>query len=360
MGMLSNYHSGYLVCKKAVERFGKDYAFKPVGTGFLKLNKYVPNTYSEWIAHERHWRGRPMLDSVRHMYMKDLSSREMAFRKGEVQMIQGHLSQQWYENASKLPNAEPVVIGPGLIGVLHINTTREPFDKQKVREALMHAIDRTALRKFIGKDITKPQDSPVPHDYLGSTKEIKIYAYDPDKAKKLLEEAGYPHGFDISMKISEIDDYLRPMQVIQGMLKKVGINLGLNVVTHSAYHKLTRDDANPLVIYGCSRFPTGEQILTQFYHSESIVGTPTASTNFSHFKGVDKELDAAKTETDVAKKIKLWEQAQQKIMEAAVALPLYIYQQCWVKKEWVDLGYEFTSNLEYSPLLCEKSRILAH
>lgn len=360
MGILSNYHSGYIACKKAIEQLGKDYPLKPVGTGIMKLNNYVPNTYSEWVAHERHFRGRPMLDLVRHMYMKDLSSREMAFQKGEVQMMQGHLSQKWYESAAGLKDADPIVIGPGLIAVLHMNTTREPLNDKRVRLAIMYAIDLEALRKFIGKDITRRQVSPVPHGYLGSTRDVETYDYDPDKAKQLLEKAGYPKGFETEMQISEIDDYLRPMQVIQQMLKKVGIKLGLKVVTHSAYHKLIRQDANPLVIYGCSRFPTGQQIMTQFYHSKSIVGTPTASTNFSHYTGVDKELDAAKIEVDVNKKVKLWEEAQKKIMADAVACPLYIYQQVWVKKKWVDLGYEFTSNLEYSPLLSEKTRILPH
>ena len=144
------------------------------------------------------------------------------------------------------------------------------------------------------------------------------------------------------------------------MLKKVGINLKLNVVTHSAYHQLIRKDVNPLVIYGCSRFPTGQQMLEQFYHSSSIVGTPTAVTNFSHYKGVDKELDVAAKTMDVKEKIKAWEEAQKKIMDDAVAYPLYIYQRCWVKKKWFNLGYNLISNMEYSPLLSENSRMLYH
>jgi len=225
---------------------------------------------------------------------------------------------------------------------------------------LMHAIERETLEKFIGKNITRRQISPLHRDYMGYTEDIPQYPYDPDKAKELLEKAGYPKGFTVDMKISEIDDYLTPMQAIQGMLKKVGINLKLNVVTHSAYHKLIRQDVNPLVIYGCSRFPTGQQLLHQFYHSSSIVGTPTAITNFSHYTGVDKELDAAEKTVDVDKKIKAWEEAQRKIMDDAVACPLYIYRRCWVKKKWVELGYDLTSNLEYSPLLSEKSRMLPH
>ncbi len=360
MAMVAKTPQCFIASKKAIEKLGDDFNLKPVGTGFFKLDKYVPNTYSEWVPHERHWRGRPMLDRVRHMYMKDLSSREMAFQKGEAHMIQGLVSQRWYESASKLKDADPVLVGPGSIMVLHFNTSREPFKDKRLREAVMHAIDRETLEKFIGKNITRRQISPLHRDYMGYTEDVKRYDYNPDKVKELLEKAGSPKGFEVEMKISEIDDYLTPMQVVQGMLKKVGITLKLNVVTHSAYHKLIRQDVNPLVIYGCDRFPTGQQLLEQFYHSKSIVGTPKAVTNFSHYNGIDKELDTADTEVDVNKKIQLWQEAQKKIMEDAVAYPMYIYQRCWVKKKWVDLGYHFESNLEYSPLLSEKTRILAH
>lgn len=358
--MLSNYREGSIVCKKAVEKLGPDYAFKPVGTGFLKLNKASADTFSEWVANEDYWRGKPNLSAVKHLYIKDLSSREMAFQKGEAHLIQGQMSQKWYERAGELKDAEPLVIAPGNILVLHINMTRKPFTDIRVRQALMYAIDRDGLSRFIGKDVTKPTVSPVPHDYLGSTKDVELYTFNLDKARQHLEKAGYPKGFETEVQISELDDYLRPMQVIQQMVKKVGIDLKLKVVTHSAYHSLIRKDANPLIIYGTSRLPIAGQILNPFYHSDAIVGTPKGITNFSHYKGIDKELDAATDETDIDKKVQYWETAQKKILADAVAFPLYIYMQCWVKKSWVDLGYKFESNLEYSPLLSYKTKILPH
>jgi peptide/nickel transport system substrate-binding protein len=359
MMMLSNYREGRIVCKKAVEQLGSDYPFKPVGTGFLKLARVSPDTFSEWVANEEYWQGKPGLAAVKHLYIKDLSSREMAFQKGEAHLIQGQMSQKWYERAGELKDAEPLVIAPGLILVLHVNTTREPFTDIRVRQALMYAIDREGLRRFIGKDVTRPVVSVVPPDYLGSAKDVELYQFNLDKARQLLEKAGYPKGFEVEVQISELDDYLRPMQVIQQMVKKVGIDLKLKVVTHSAYHTLTRKDVNPLVIYGTSRLPVAGQLLNPFYHSSAIVGTSTGITNFSHYTGIDRELDAATKEVDVDKKVEYWEQAQRKILGDAVAFPLYIYMQCWVKKSWVDLGYKFESNLEYSPLLSYRTKILS-
>lgn len=358
--ILGNYREGRIVCKKALEQLGPDYPFKPVGTGFMKLSKVSPDTFSEWVANEECWQGKPELASVRHLYIKDLSSREMAFQKGEAHLIQGQMTQKWYERAGEMKDADPMVIAPGLILVLHFNTTRKPFTDVRVRQAFAYAIDRNSLRRFIGKDVTKPVVSVVPPDYLGGTEDVELYSFDLDKSRQLLEKAGYPKGFEVEVQISELDDYLRPMEVIQQMVKKVGIDLKLKVVTHSAYHTLTRQDVNPLVIYGTSRLPVAGQLLNPFYHSNAIVGTKTGISNFSHYTGVDKELDAATNAVDMDKKVAYWEEAQKKILGDAVAFPLYIYMQCWVKKKWVDLGYKFESNLEYSPLLSHKTKILPH
>src|SRR3546814_11677744 len=113
------------------------------------------------------------------------------------------------------------------------------------------------------------------------------------------------------MAISNSDIYLPPMQVIQEMWKKIGVNLELKVVDHPTYHRLSREDANPVVIYGAYRYPlTGTIYLTQFYHSDSAIGKPTASTNFSHYgevtPGVDELLDKARSALRVEGQVDLW------------------------------------------------------
>jgi peptide/nickel transport system substrate-binding protein len=118
-----------------------------------------------------------------------------------------------------------------------------------------------------------------------------------------------------------------------------------------------------VVIYGAFRYPlTGTIYLTQFYHSESIVGKPTASINFSHYgeviPGVDKLLDEARFELDVNKQKKLWMQAQQQIMNDAVAYPLFTRVYAMAKAKYLDLGFEQKSQSIYD--FVYRSRILKH
>jgi peptide/nickel transport system substrate-binding protein len=119
----------------------------------------------------------------------------------------------------------------------------------------------------------------------------------------------------------------------------------LNVVDHPTYHKLIRQDLNPVVIYGAYRYPlTGTAYLTQFYHSAAIITRPTAVTNFSHYgetlPGVDKLLDDALYELNAEKQKALWVKAQQQIMQDAIAFPLLTRYYAMAKAKTLDTGFE--------------------
>jgi peptide/nickel transport system substrate-binding protein len=247
--------------------------------------------------------------------------------------------------------------------VIHFNLTKKPLDDIRVRKALCHAIDRVALINYLGKDVAKPEISPLPSGYVGHTDDVVRYDYNPEKAKKLLAEAGLAVGFKLAMNISNSSIYLPPMQVVQEQWKKIGVTLDLNVVDHPTYHKLIRKDVNPVVIYGAHRYPyTGNIYLTQFYHSESIVGKPSAIINFSHYgealPGVDQYIDDARYELNTEKQKRLWIKAQQQIKKDAVSFPLFTRAYGMAKAKYLDLGFEQKSYSIYEIL--ETARILKH
>ena len=108
--------------------------------------------------------------------------------------------------------------------------------------------------------------------------------------------------------------------------------------------------------YQAARFPVADVYLTQFFDSKSIVGTPTAVTNFSHCNVADDEIRAARVETDPAKQKALWKTAQEKIIKAVCAVPIYEQLQLWAWKDTLDLGYELQGSLNLSPPITEKTR----
>ncbi|UCF91015.1 MAG: hypothetical protein JSW39_22465 [Desulfobacterales bacterium] len=359
LGLLTDYHGGFIVCQKAVEEMGLEkFKTNPIGTGPFMLEEYVPKQKLVAVRHAEYFRGRPLLDKIEFWFMPDASSREMAFRKGEIDICEGEREQAWIDKMRQVPGTVVDIFGPGETLTLHFNTRQKPLDDKRVREALAYAIDRQELMDFLGQDVTTPLVSPIPPDYLGGTTDVKLYAHDPAKAKELLKAAGLEKGFTLKEVITEMSDYRRPMEQIQAQLRKIGVDLQMDVITHSAYHQQIRKDVNPITLYVCARFPTADPILTQFYHSKSIVGTPTAITNFSHYDQIDDLIEQARRETQVEKQKALWAQAQQKILEDAVAYPLCITKFVFARKDYVDLGYEMKSTLTLVDTIKWNTRIL--
>jgi peptide/nickel transport system substrate-binding protein len=116
---------------------------------------------------------------------------------------------------------------------------------------------------------------------------------------------------------------------------------------------MIRQDLSPLVYYGAARFPVADIYLTQFFLSRSIVKTPGAVTNFSHCDVADKEIDAARVETDRAKQLALWAEAQKKIVAAVCAVPMFETLQVYARHDNLDYGYKLTGSLSLGPKVTE-------
>lgn len=357
--MMVEERFGYIICKKAAEKLGKDLQYHPIGTGPFMYDSYKPRESFTLKANPDYWGGKPSLEKVMVSFMPDDSTRELALRNGEVHAINIPAKQEWIDRLRKAGFVVNLT-SPANTFVLHFNLTQKPLDNKKVRMALCHAISRDLLVQFLGKDVAKPEVSPLPEGYLGHTKDLAQYPYDVEKAKQLLTEAGFKDGFKLSMNISNSNIYLPPMQIIQEMWKKIGVELELKVVDHPTYHKLIRQDVNPVVIYGAYRYPlTGTRYFTQFYHSDSIVGKKTAVINFSHYgealPGVDQYIDGARFELDQAKQVAMWEAAQKQIKADCVSFPLFTRKYAMAKSNKFDQGFEQKSYSFYQ--VTEKSMI---
>ena len=361
------YHGGQIVCKKAVEKLGKEFAFSPVGSGRFVFDSYDKGQGVYLKRNPDYFRGAPVLESLEYVFMPDHSSRLMAIEKGEIDVGAGMRKKEWVEQALKsgIKMAPP---NPPQQQILIMNMTKKPLDDIRVRRAIAYALDRDTFVDLLGPVLGGPQISPVPPGYFGHLQlGMEQYEYTPERAKKLLAEAGFPQGINLGEQFcSESDEYLRPFNVIQEQLRQVGINFDIKVVDHPTYHKLIRQDKNALVIYGAVRLPVAETILTEFYAKSSIVGTPAAVTNFSHYgeviPGIDAYMETARCTTNLEMKKYYYGLAQLQILEDLPAYPLSLDRAALCYQKWVDFGYDMTEyeTLYYTIEISEKTRILKH
>jgi len=351
-----NYNGGFIVSRKAVEKYGKDFRLNLVGTGPFELKEYLPREKVVLTRNEKYFRGKPVLERVEVFFMADISSRLMAFEKKDIDSMR--INDQYIPQL-KAKGAKIDLAAPGEYSVLFLNPTKKPLEDIRVRKALAHGTDRNALYNFMKDVALGPAYSSCPDGYFGYTADVPGYEYNTAKAQKLLAEAGFRNGLILKMSMTSSETMTNTMNIIQEQWRKIGVNLEMNIVDHSTYHSLIRKDANPVVLYNTTRIPTCDVYMTAFFHSDSIVGKPTAVTNFSHYNSIDDLLNQARVEVNKEKQKKMYAEAQKKVMADCIIIPLVIRPQFnGVRRANVDIGYSTKETLATSYFYNEKTRIL--
>jgi peptide/nickel transport system substrate-binding protein len=355
LGVLTNYSGGFIISKKAYEERKENFTRSPIGTGPFAVEKIVAGQSLDMVAHENYFRGAPKLKRITYRFLKADASRDLAYRSGELDLVQGVQDQRWVNRVKKVEGTTVDIFEPAEMQQLYLNMTSAPLDDIKVREAIACAINRDELVKWRGSDICRVAKSIVPSGSLGFTADNGLPKFDLDRARKLLAEAGHPDGVTINVIQTQYPDMLNLMQVVQAQLQRAGIVLNFQLVEHSVFHEQIRKDRSQLVMYSAARFPIADAYLTQFFDSKSIVGTPTGITNFSHSKVADKEIEAARTEADEQKQIELWHKAQRELIAKVPAVPLIETLVVWARRNDFDYGYDLKGAIAGGPILTEKS-----
>ena len=344
LGLFANYHGGMIVNAAGV------------GTGPFRMEGAFPGRV-RLAAFPQHFRGAPALSGIDVRFINSDQTRELAFTAGELDLISGRREQRWVERMRSQPNTVVDVFGPGEFRTLLINTGSAPLTDPRVRRAVQHAVDPLAIARFVGTDVATPWPSPVPPGYLGATQEVPRFAADPARARALLAEAGHPQGIGLRAVVSSITAQLPIMEVVQAQLRRANIRLEMDVVEHATYHQRIRENLSQLTFYGAARYPVADSYLSQFYHSSAAPGRPTMSLNFAHCSAADRQIDAARTETNEARQMALWAEAQQLVLEAGCAVPLYDLRQVWVRRAHVELGYTLEGALNLAPPVTAATRL---
>ena len=314
-----------------------------------------PSQSLELVANDAYFRGKPRIGAISYRFMPSAASRDLAFQNGEIDLGDGIQDQKWVTRMRAVPHAVTDVMDPAELSQLYLNVTAKPLDDIRVRQAIAYGINRAEILRWRGADVAREPRSVLPAGSLGYTADSGLLPYDPAKAKQLLAEAGYKDGVTVKMVMTQEPNSLALMQVVQAQLKRVGITVDMNVVEHATYHQMIRQDLSPLSFYAAARFPVADVYLTQFFSSRSIVLGPTAVTNFSHCNVADGEIDAARSEVDLAKQAQDWAAAQRKIIAAVCAVPLVETLQVWAHHDDFDFGFQPGGSMSLGPMLTEAS-----
>jgi len=204
----------------------------PVGTGPFRFVKWVRGDRVQMARFDGYWNPElPYLDKVTFKFIGDASAQLAALKAGDVDVL-GWISAP--ESAMMLSKDDRFKVYAGTTTgevIMSTNNKAAPFDNKKVRQAVAYAIDRQAVVDLVmfgyGTPIGSHWSPSTPY-YVDLTQK---FAYNPEKAKALLAEAGYPNGFDATIKLPAIYSYSkRAGEVIADMLSQVNIRLKIEIV----------------------------------------------------------------------------------------------------------------------------------
>jgi ABC-type transport system substrate-binding protein len=216
----------HVVPKEAVEEYGADFGRHPVGTGAYELAEW---TLGQRLVFERnpdHWKaGVPKLDQITFEIGQEPTVALLRLQRGEVDVLgDGIPPAQFLEVKNDPEQWKNVVVGGQLhTGYVTMNVNVPPFDDVRVRQAVNMAINKERVVQIVnGRAV--PANQPLPPTMPGYAKDYQGYPYDPEGAKKLLEEAGQGGGFQTELFVYNTDPNPRIAQAIQQDLAQVGID----------------------------------------------------------------------------------------------------------------------------------------
>ena len=204
----------------------------PVGTGPFKFSKWVRGDRVEMVKFAGYWNPElPYLDKVTFKFIGDASAQIAALKAGDLDVI-GYIAAPESAMTLSKDNRFKVFAGTSTGEVImSTNNKAAPFDNKLVRQAVAYAIDRQTVVDLVmfgyGTPIGSHWSPSTPY-YVDLTDK---FAYNPEMAKSLLTQAGYPNGFDATIKLPAIYSYSkRAGEVIADMLAKVNIRLKIEIV----------------------------------------------------------------------------------------------------------------------------------
>ena len=223
-----------------------------VGTGAFKLVKFARGDRVQLARHDAHWGGRSEWDTVTLRILPSDPVRTAALLAGELDAIENvptaDLPRLKKSSAHRLAQTvswrtillhldQHRVAPPGVADKAGKPLAANPFKDARVRLALSKAINRGAIAERVMEGLALPASSPVSPSVIGHDPAIKPEGYDPEGAKKLLAEAGYPNGFAMTLAAPN-NRYINDEQVAQTvaqMFSRIGV--------------ITKVDAMPLSVY---------------------------------------------------------------------------------------------------------------
>ena len=291
--LLRNSTSAMALSPQAFRELAERFPTNPVGTGAMTFVEYRPGQHVIMQANPGYWGTKPPFSQMRFRFIPENGTRLAALEAGEVMAV-NNVPPDQIPRLRADPNLQVIASPTNRVIFIALRTDRKPFNDKRVRQALNYAIDREALTKGIMGGMAPIAKAPLPDAIFGSHPSLPPYAYDPERAKKLLAEAGAT-GAPFFLGVPN-GRYLLDKQVgeaIAGFLEAIGLKVRFESQLWSSF-------VNEVTKYEKSKYDgfmfgwgvvTGEpdQLMGDHFHSAAVKRTLYSNPEVDRLIGVTRE-----------------------------------------------------------------------
>lgn len=315
--------AGMIISPAAIEKYGKDLARNPVGTGPFQFVEWVTGDHLSVKKFDGYWEkgedGQPLpyLDGVIYKPVTDATVRLTSLKTGTLDFIQAVAA----KDVPALRTQKELVYSevPGMeYQGLSINNKKPPFDKLEVRQAVAMAVDREALVKTILFDTAAPGQGPIAPSSWAYDPSVNVFKRDPAKAKELLQKAGLTLPVKFSCYVVNTPDGITFAQAVKEQLAEAGFQEELELLEFGTALAKYNNFEHTCFQIGWSGRPDPDGNTTSFLKT----GGGLNRDQYSNPK-VDELLDKARAVYDQAERKKLYTEALRTAVNEVAIVYLY-------------------------------------
>ncbi|NLA58170.1 MAG: ABC transporter substrate-binding protein [Firmicutes bacterium] len=345
------YNTFVVLPKEDIEKWGtEEFNFHPVGTGPFKFEQWLQDEKIVLSRNENYWmkdeygNQLPYLDGIEYRIIVDYTIEYTEYKLGNI--YQSYVDTPYYEEAKS--GAVGQFFERPQMGTYYygFNVELEPFTDKRVRQAFNYAIDRETLIDIVLEGRASPAKGVLPPGMFGYNPDLQGYSYDPEKAKQLLAEAGYPNGLEVTLQYNTNLGHKRLAEALQAQFAQIGVKLNLRNVDWGVHLDTVERGEVPFFRMGwVVDYPDPDNFLYVLLHSDNI----GPQGNYSRFNNPDFDAltEGARLEGDPEVRKHLYQLAEKIVVEEAPWLFIYHYVDHSLVKDFVR-GYELPAFGQYT------------
>ncbi len=302
---------------------------RPLGSGAYQVAEFTPDERVVLTRNPRYALRKPRLAGITFVVVPDTISRLLELKRGGLDLVQNGIDPDSLDWLRRQPTIA-VMTRPGTtFQYLGMNLRDPPLADVRVRAAIAHAIDRDAIVDTMLKGLATVATGLLPPTHWAYSGDVEMYPYDPNRARKLLDQAGYPDPdgdgpaprFRLSYKTTVVDLRRRIAEVLQAQLAQVGIALDIRSYEWATFYgDIKRGDFQ---LYSLAWVGVEDPDIYYLTAHSSQIPPQGSNRGYFHEETVDQLTEAARRTMNTGERRRLYGEIQHRLSQLLPVIPLW-------------------------------------